>query len=244
MAWEWLSFTWGPTIWIIGAGVGRFHGSYSLLLCRRLRPCTGRWGILTPLALLCSRLCCHVDVTGSTPRSCTWRLTISCRASLEVNNAALCLPSRPLFIRMGRAKGAPLRAYSWLEKVGSTWIWWDARCLPIDSRWHYHQGSFIAWLLWLVLSIGARKGWSKWADGGGLQMFALVAAHQSWQHMGLCYKCVFWDEVYLTSLYVCRWSLSGLPTCQVGKVHVVELRALTTKGQVASLCRPCLLCLR
>ena len=41
--------------------------------------------------------------------------------------------------------------------------------------------------------------------------------------------------MYLTRLIVCRWSLIGLPTCQVGQVHVVELRALTTKGQVASL---------
>ena len=233
VAWEWLPFTWGPTIWIIGAGVGRFLGSYSFLLCRRRqRPCTGPWGISTPLALLWSRLCCHVDVTGSTPRSCTWHLTVSCGVSPKVNIAALCLPSCPLFIRMGRAKGAPLRAYLWLEMVGSTLIWWGARCLPIVLRWHYRQGSFIAWLLRLVLSIGAGKGFSKWADGGGLQMFALG---KEWDESsgpscppgvsrvwGLC-------APYTGSPGLGSLSAGGsLISSRGSQVHVVELRALTS----------------
>ena len=124
---------------------------------------------------------CFIVFSAVLPCRCDWQHTQELylalnrflRVSLEVNIAALCLLSRPLFIRMGRAKGAPLRAYLRAEMEGCTWIWWGARCLPIVLRWLYPQGSFIAWLLRLVLSIGVGKGCSKWADGSGLQMFAL-----------------------------------------------------------------------
>ena len=190
---------------------------------------------------------CFIVFSAVLPRRCDWQHTQELYLAFNhflqsFARGKHCgfMPTFTSFIyKDGPSKGCPIESLFVVRESGLHLNLVGARCLPIDSRWHYHQGSFIAWLLWLVLSIGAGKGCSKWADGGGLQMFALVAAlvaaHQSWQHMGLCYKCVFWDEVYLTSLYVCRWSLSGLPTCQVGKVHVVELRALTTKGQVASL---------